>query len=157
MIPYSMVPWYSMVPYSMVSWYLVVPWPASHQRCATTGCASSASRYLPCRVPPYHCRCVVGMMQWTLGFWVPLAMSAALESRAHRQWEQSQAPQAGQRLRTQPGHGGTGPWPQLGQRLQLAFYRRVHAIMDSRDLVWAGLGLTVLLQTWTALALLTPE
>ena len=100
------------------------------------------------------CRCVIGMMQLTLGFWLPLLISVALESRAYQRWKQVQAQQRQQQqqllLEPEPRAqgGGRRPW---GQSLQLRVYREVNAMLDGEDPCGPMLVVMLLLGTWNLL------
>ena len=128
---------------------------------------------LPWLPGPVPCRCVLGMVQLTLGLWIPLMASAALEARAYRRWQQTQAPaqqqlqrqlqqqhegkhqlQKQQEAAAEQQQGDPDPFP-WGQQLQLRVYREVNAMLDGEDLTWPALLALGLGQTWDLLALAT--
>ena len=106
------------------------------------------------------------MVQLTLGFWLPVLASAALEARAYRRWKQvgpqqqhavqqqrdGQAQQQEQEQQGQQAPGGKPPW---AKRQQLRVYRLVNAMLDGEDLTWPALGALALAETWDLLALAT--
>ena len=119
-------------------------WPSTLCDTCTHWCCLACLGLLPCR-------CVLGMVELTLGFWLPVLASAVLEAREYRQWEQARqhaGPQgAGQQA------GGRLPW---GQRAQQRVYRVVNAMLDGQDPTGPLLAFLLLVWTWSLLALATP-